>query len=73
MTETTCVATNFPWPELDETGSIGRPLPNLDVKYVQDCILPIFYPMAWCSKLSMKAKLCMSPVARPWSVDVCVC
>lgn len=34
MTETTCIGMLHPWPERDVTGSIGRPLPNLDVKYV---------------------------------------
>lgn len=36
MTETTCVATQFPYPEADETGSVGRPLPGLDVKLVDE-------------------------------------
>ena len=36
MTETSCVATRFPWPEKDATGSVGRPLPNLDLKLVDD-------------------------------------
>lgn len=33
MTETSCIASRFWWPENDETGSIGRFVPNLDVKY----------------------------------------
>jgi long-subunit acyl-CoA synthetase (AMP-forming) len=33
MTETSCVASMFYYPEDDETGSVGRILPNLDVKY----------------------------------------
>ena len=36
MTETTSIATMFPWPENDDTGSIGRPLCNLDTKLVDD-------------------------------------
>lgn len=36
MTETTCVATQFPYHEADETGSVGRPLPGLDVKLVDE-------------------------------------
>ncbi|KAL8788489.1 MAG: hypothetical protein Q9195_007266 [Heterodermia aff. obscurata] len=36
MTETTCMGLCFPWPERDRTGSIGRPLPNLDVKIVNE-------------------------------------
>jgi acyl-CoA synthetase (AMP-forming)/AMP-acid ligase II len=36
MTETSCVATMFPYTEPDDTGSVGRPIPNLDVKLVDD-------------------------------------
>ena len=36
MTETTCVVTNFPYPEADSTGSVGRPLPGMDIKLVDD-------------------------------------
>lgn len=36
MTETTCVATCFPYPEHDVTGSVGRLFPGLDVKLVDD-------------------------------------
>lgn len=36
MTETTCVATMFPYPETDTTGSVGRPNPGLDVKLVDE-------------------------------------
>ena len=32
MTEATCLVTRIPWPEHDTTGSIGRLVPNLDVK-----------------------------------------
>jgi 4-coumarate--CoA ligase len=39
MTETSCVAMMFFPPESDDTGSIGRPTPNLDVKYVPN---PLF-------------------------------
>lgn len=34
MTETSCVATMFPYPEHDDTGSIGRLIPNLQAKYI---------------------------------------
>ena len=34
MTETSCVAARFWYPENDQTGSIGRFTSNLDVKYV---------------------------------------
>jgi acyl-CoA synthetase (AMP-forming)/AMP-acid ligase II len=34
MTETSCVATNFPYPEHDDTGSVGRLVPNLEAKSV---------------------------------------
>ncbi|EME81249.1 uncharacterized protein MYCFIDRAFT_204241 [Pseudocercospora fijiensis CIRAD86] len=32
MTETSCIATNFPYPEDDDTGSCGRPVPNIELK-----------------------------------------
>jgi acyl-CoA synthetase (AMP-forming)/AMP-acid ligase II len=37
MTETSCVATMFPYPEHDDTGSVGRLIPNLEAK----CVIPI--------------------------------
>ena len=36
MTETSCIATRFPYPEEDTTGSVGRPMPCLDLKLVDD-------------------------------------
>ena len=36
MTESSCVATKFNYPETDVTGSIGRPIPNVDMKLVDD-------------------------------------
>jgi len=36
MTETSCIATMFPYTESDDTGSVGRPIPNLDIKLVDD-------------------------------------
>lgn len=36
MTETTCIATNFIWPEHDTTGSVGRPVAGIDIKLVDD-------------------------------------
>ena len=33
MTETSCIATMFPYPEHDDTGSVGRLIPNLEAKY----------------------------------------
>lgn len=35
MTEATCVVTRVKWPETDNTGSVGRPIPNVDMKYVK--------------------------------------
>lgn len=32
MTETTCVATSFPWDEQDFTGSVGRLVANMEAK-----------------------------------------
>ena len=34
MTEANCVVTKIDYPERDHTGSVGRPLANLDMKYV---------------------------------------
>jgi acyl-CoA synthetase (AMP-forming)/AMP-acid ligase II len=34
MTETSCIATMFYYPENDDTGSVGRPIPCLEMKYV---------------------------------------
>jgi len=36
MTETSCIATRFVYPSYDTTGSVGVPVPNLDVKLVDD-------------------------------------
>lgn len=36
MTEATCIATQFGYEEKDATGSIGRPIPGLDIKIVDD-------------------------------------
>lgn len=36
MTETTCIATRFKWPNTDTTGSVGYPIPNIDLKLVDD-------------------------------------
>ncbi|KAK5019859.1 hypothetical protein LTR16_000234 [Cryomyces antarcticus] len=36
MTEASCCVTMLPYPEHDETGSVGRFLPNLDAKLVDD-------------------------------------
>lgn len=34
MTETSCIATLFAYPEKDDTGSVGRLIPNLEAKLV---------------------------------------
>lgn len=34
MTETSCIATCFPYPEHDDTGSVGRLIPNLEAKLI---------------------------------------
>ena len=36
MTETSCIASYFYYPESDDTGSVGRFMPNLDAKIVDD-------------------------------------
>ncbi|CAK4031062.1 acyl-coenzyme A synthetase [Lecanosticta acicola] len=36
MTETSCIATRVLYPNDDTTGSIGRPIPNLDTKLVDE-------------------------------------
>ena len=33
MTETTCIATMLYWPNNDDTGSVGKLLPNMEAKY----------------------------------------
>ena len=40
MTKASCIASMFRYPESDDTGSVGRILPNLDVKYIH----PIPFP-----------------------------
>ena len=32
MTEATCVVTSLQYPEKDYTGSVGRPIANIDMK-----------------------------------------
>lgn len=34
MTETSCICSNFPYPEDDDTGSCGRPVPGIEFKLV---------------------------------------
>ncbi|KAJ5296199.1 AMP-dependent synthetase/ligase [Penicillium antarcticum] len=36
MTETSCIATMFPYPEHDDTGSVGRLIPNLEAKLIDE-------------------------------------
>jgi acyl-CoA synthetase (AMP-forming)/AMP-acid ligase II len=36
MTEVSCILTMFPWPEDDATGSVGRAIPGMDLKLVDD-------------------------------------
>nr|OQO31797.1 hypothetical protein B0A51_00699 [Rachicladosporium sp. CCFEE 5018] len=36
MSETSCIATRLRYPEYDTTGSVGYPLPNIDLKLVDD-------------------------------------
>ncbi|KAJ5170979.1 AMP-dependent synthetase/ligase [Penicillium coprophilum] len=36
MTETCCIATRFPYPEHDDTGSVGRLVPNLEAKLIDE-------------------------------------
>ncbi|KAJ5542743.1 hypothetical protein N7535_005167 [Penicillium sp. DV-2018c] len=36
MTETSCVATMFPYPEHDDTGSVGRLIGNLEAKLIDE-------------------------------------
>jgi len=44
MTELSCLATRHPYPEHDDTGSIGRTLPNIDTKCV-------YHPMVPCKPI----------------------
>lgn len=43
MTETSCVATQFNYPEHDDTGSVGRLLPNVEAKYEPSHFHPFAY------------------------------
>ena len=52
MTETSCIATRITWPEKDTTGSVGRPLPNLDLKLVDDAGIDI-------SAYDVRGELCV--------------
>ncbi|EEH33848.1 4-coumarate-CoA ligase [Paracoccidioides lutzii Pb01] len=36
MTETTCIATMFYYPEHDDTGSVGRQIPSLEIKLIDN-------------------------------------
>ncbi|EXJ73638.1 uncharacterized protein A1O5_03400 [Cladophialophora psammophila CBS 110553] len=36
MTEVSCILTHFRWPEDDRTGSVGRAIPGMDLKLVDD-------------------------------------
>jgi 4-coumarate--CoA ligase len=36
MTEASCIVTRFEYPERDVTGAVGRPIPNVDMKLVDD-------------------------------------
>ncbi|PGH07248.1 hypothetical protein AJ80_08034 [Polytolypa hystricis UAMH7299] len=36
MTETSCIATMFYYPEHDDTGSVGRQVPSLEIKLIDD-------------------------------------
>ncbi|KAJ5483836.1 Phenylacetyl-CoA ligase epaB [Penicillium diatomitis] len=36
MTETSCIATMFRYPECDDTGSVGRLIPNLEAKLIDE-------------------------------------
>jgi acyl-CoA synthetase (AMP-forming)/AMP-acid ligase II len=38
MTETTCIATMFYHPEHDDTGSVGRLIPNVEAKFVPQAL-----------------------------------
>jgi acyl-CoA synthetase (AMP-forming)/AMP-acid ligase II len=42
MTETSCVATMFRYPEHDNTGSVGRLIPNLEAKLVPVPLYPLY-------------------------------
>ena len=42
MTETCCTVTMFKYPEHDDTGSVGRLLPNMEAKHVSSLSLQFF-------------------------------
>lgn len=45
MTETSCIATMFPYDEWDDTGSVGRLIPNLQLKYFESIFTSINYQL----------------------------
>lgn len=53
MTESCCASMMFPYPECDETGSVGRLVPNMEAKYV----LKIFYLKLTKMKLSINMSI----------------
>ena len=47
MTEASCIVTRMPYPESDATGSVGRPIPNIDIKYVPKPKIPPMLIIYW--------------------------
>ncbi|KAJ5219454.1 uncharacterized protein N7498_001553 [Penicillium cinerascens] len=59
MTETSCIATMFPFPEHDDTGSVGRLIPNLEAKLIDDDGMNI-------SAYNVRGELCVrGPTVTP--------
>ncbi|OOF93140.1 hypothetical protein ASPCADRAFT_209753 [Aspergillus carbonarius ITEM 5010] len=59
MTETCCIATMLRWDEEDETGSVGRLVPNLEAKLVDDAGTDI-------SDYGVRGELCVrGPTVTP--------
>lgn len=52
MTETSCIGSMFNWDEYDDTGSVGRMLPEMDAKLVDDAGKDI-------SGLDVRGELCV--------------
>lgn len=73
MTETCCASTMFPYPETDETGSVGRLIPNVEAKYAHDLDHLLVTFGINLPKLSRLINSNLSIVSAPGSVgELCI-
>lgn len=75
MTETSCVALRFYHPEDDLTGSIGRPVPNIDVKYDLDrWVLLSLSTLLKLNRSSAELSMMKAKISQPTTQSAkCVC